>query len=287
MTRKARASHDRPESGAQLEDLPHDELLTYGRGLGLDLDDKLTSAELADRVREYHDLLRGLDRDALLDVIKWSRLPIHENAGTEELARHIARIQQTNYDGLSRRGLITLAQLRGLKTSDADNTEEIIDRLRRQLGFWQRWHRKRRSWVGSMLSKLVDDKTTHNADDYQFLPDDGGVSDADSARSLKRQIEDHGVVGGIASRLRGAADDYIKIKLDEIERRIDAKMDQIDQRLAEWRDREVANRLKIIRITLAATVLVAILSLGYNFLKHETLATPEQNVEQTTQERPH
>lgn len=286
MTKKANASHDRPESSPQLEDLPHDELLTYGRGLGLDLDDKLTSAELADRVRQHHDLLRGLDRDALLDVIKWSRLPIRENAGTEEMARHIARIQQTNYDGLSRRGLITLAQLRGLKISDADNTEEIIDKLRRQLSFRQRWNRKRRSWVGSMLSKLVDDKATHNADDYQFLPDESAVSEADSAKSLKRQIEDHGVVGGIASRLRGAADDYIKIKLDEIERRIDAKMDQIDQRLAEWRDREVANRLKIIRITLAATVLVAILSLGYNYLKRETLATPAQNVEQTTQESP-
>lgn len=286
MTDKAKARHDRPESGPRLEDLPHDELLSYGRGLGLDLDDKLTSVELADRVRRHHDLLRGLDRDGLLDIIKWSRQPVRQNAGTEELARQIAQVQQANYDSLSRRGLITLAQLRGLETSDADNTEDIIDKLRRQLGFWQRWHRKRRRMIGSVLSKLIDDKTTHAAGDYQFLPDEGADSDADSARSLKRQIEDHGVVGGIASRLRGAADDYIKIKLDEIEHRIDAKMDQIDQRLAEWRDREVANRLKIIRITLAATVLVAILSLGYNYLKHEAPATPAQSVEQTTQESP-
>jgi len=286
MTKKAKPRHDQTDPGPRLEDLPHDELLSYGRGLGLDLDDKLTSVELADRVRLHHDLLRGLDRDALLDIIKWSRHPIRQNAGTEELARRIARIQQANYDGLSRRGLITLAQLRGLDVSDSDNTHDIIDKLRRQLGFWQRWHRKRRRLIGSVLSKLVDDKTTNHTDDYQFLPDEGADVDADPARSLKRQIEDHGVVGGIASRLRGAADDYIQLKLDEIERRIDAKMDQIDQRLAEWRDREVANRLKIIRITLAATVLVAILSLGYNYLKHQTMATPAHGVEQTTQKSP-
>ena len=88
---------------------------------------------------------------------------------------------------------------------------------------------------------------------------------------LRWSIEDHGVVGGIASRLRGAADDYIKIKLDEIELRIDGKLNQIDQRLAEWRDREVANRLKILRITLVFTVLVAILSLGYNYIKRQAV----------------
>jgi len=285
MTEQHTPSPDRPEQTARLEDLPHDEMLRYGRGLGLELEDDLASDELARRVRSHCDLLRELDRQALLDIIRWSRRPVRENAGKEELAREIARIQQTNYDSLSRRGLVTLARLRGLDAGDADNTEDLIQKLRKQVGFWQRWRRKRRSAVASWLSKMIDGKTDQRADDYQFLPDDAEDPNV-AARSLKRQIEDKGVVGGIASRLRGAADDYIKVKLDEIEQRIDAKMNDIDQRLAEWRDREVANRLKILRITLAFTVLVALLSLGYNYIKHRTQPTQPQKVQQVSKRKP-
>jgi hypothetical protein len=37
--------------------------------------------------------------------------------------------------------------------------------------------------------------------------------------------------------------------------------------LAEWRDKEVANRIRIIKITLWASVIVAIISLIYAYLK--------------------
>ena len=56
----------------------------------------------------------------------------------------------------------------------------------------------------------------------------------------------------------------------EIEARIDRKLDEIDRRLGEWRDREITNRLKIIKITLIASVFVLLLSLGYNYLKRKT-----------------
>jgi hypothetical protein len=63
------------------------------------------------------------------------------------------------------------------------------------------------------------------------------------------------------------ADDYVRQKLDEIEARIDKKLDEIDHRLGEWRDKEIANRLRIIKITLVASVVVAVLSLGYNYVR--------------------
>jgi tetrahydromethanopterin S-methyltransferase subunit G len=77
------------------------------------------------------------------------------------------------------------------------------------------------------------------------------------------------VVGGIARTIRGVADGYVHEKLDEIEARIDRKLDEIDRRLGEWRDREIVNRLKIIKITLIASVFVFLLSLGYNYLKRK------------------
>ena len=80
-------------------------------------------------------------------------------------------------------------------------------------------------------------------------------------------IENVGVVGGIAQKLRGAADLYVREKLDEIERRIDSKLDEIDRRLGEWRDQEVRNRLRIIKITLVTAIIVAVISLGYDYIK--------------------
>ena len=80
-----------------------------------------------------------------------------------------------------------------------------------------------------------------------------------------------------AERLRGAADTYIAAKLDEIEALVDSKLDHVEQRidakivelhrqLREMRDRELRHRLRLLKITLIFTVLVAVLSLGYKWL---------------------
>jgi hypothetical protein len=254
------------EQAAALSDLPPDELLRYGLELGLDLDQDIPPEEMIRRIRARHELLIDLDRDALLDVIVWSRSPVRRSASKDQLAREIARAQRTNYQSLSRRGLVALARLRGIAARESDNAEELIARLRKRDGFWNRLTRKRRSLAASFVTRLLTTSHQEGADEYRFLPEEAAEGTASDQESLKTQIEEHGVVGGLASRLRGAADDYVHAKLEEIEARIDAKLDAIDQRLAEWRDREVANRLKILRITLIFTVLVAVLSLGYKML---------------------
>jgi len=81
----------------------------------------------------------------------------------------------------------------------------------------------------------------------------------------------------VAEKLRGAADEYIAAKLDEIEARVDTKLDEIEQRidakinsldaqLRQMRDQELRHRLRLLKITLIFTVLVALLSLGYKWL---------------------
>ncbi len=257
--------------------MPHDELLRYGRSLGLELTDDLNSDELVERVRRRRELLESLEREGLLEVIRWSRRAVRENAAKEELAREISTVDKTNYESLSRRALVTLARLREIEPSETDTADQIIDKLRKRESFWQRFHRGRRRVVGSLLSRIIDGDSSKTPQEYQYLPEEVGPVKPDdkpaglepTRGSLRRQIEDLGVVGGLAQRLRGAADDYIKVKLDEIEARIDQKLNEIDQRLAEWRDREVANRLRILRITLAFTVVVAVLSLVYNYTKQK------------------
>lgn len=109
-----------------------------------------------------------------------------------------------------------------------------------------------------------------SAREYQYLPTPEGrqpVGSGPASATIKEEIEDAGLFGGITNRIKKSADTYINQKLDEIETRIDRKLDEIDRRLAEWRDKEVANRIKILKITLWASVIVGIVSLIYSYVK--------------------
>jgi len=183
------------------------------------------------------------------------------------LAREIACIKRIDARGLSRRGLLALIKLRGIPVSGDEPTEVLMERLRVYEPFWDRVGRHRRRILGSVIGHFLESKDKNSTpppasgEEYKFLPEE-------SSPSLREHIADQGVMGGLAKRIRGVADDYVREKLDEIELRIDRKLEEIDHRLEDWRDREIANRLKMIRITLVASVLVAILSLGYSLLRH-------------------
>lgn len=246
-------------SSSSLADLPLDELVAYGRELGLSIDPAAPRGELLRLIRERQELLVELDRDAMLDVVMWARIPVRRSASKEQLAKQMATITKARFGGLSDRGLRALARFRGAQVEEGEPRATLERRLRRQEGVWARVNRKRRRVIGSLVSKFVDESPPQG--DYQFLPEEDGGS------SLKESIEEAGVMGGIAHKLRGAADQYLREKLDEIERRIDRKLDEIDSRLGEWRDQEIRNRLRIVKITLITAIVVAIVSLGYDHLK--------------------
>lgn len=251
-------------SSSSLTDLPVDELIAYGRDLGLTIRGDAPRGELLRRIRARQEQLMRLDREALLDVVAWARVPVRRSSSKEELAKHIASIEAVRFDGLSQRGLRALAVLRELRVETNDSRGTIEHRLRRSEGFWGRYRRRRRRAIGSLISKVL--RAAPQQGEYRFLPEEGG------ARSLKQSIEEAGVVGGIAQKLRGAADEYVHQKLDEIEQRIDRKLDDIDGRLAEWRDQEIKNRLRIVKITLIAAIIVAVVSLGYDYVKSRSQA---------------
>jgi len=243
-----------------LSELPGDELIRYGRTLGLTLPEDTAHGEALRLVRARQELLLELDREAMLDVVAWLRVPVRRSSSKEQLAAIMADHPRSRFEGLTERGLRALARLSGVEPVDGETRENLEQRLRKAGGLGSRLRRWRRRWAGSIVSKILSAADPGSQKTYQFLPEEGGPS-------LRQDIEQSGLVGGVARRIKGAADEYVAQKLDEIEKRIDRKLDEIDKRLCEWRDREVTHRLRIIRITLAASVLVALLSLLYDYLR--------------------
>jgi hypothetical protein len=251
----------------QLGDLPKDELAALAEEFGLDSTRFKERQELVSAIHDRRQLIASLDRDAMMDVVRWGRRPVAFNASNEQLAQEIFKIRSMRFGGLSERGLLALAKLRGVECADDDPVPLLIKKLKKQEGFFARLNRKRRSFIAGVVANIVGE--AESSHEYAYLPaPDGKTTSAGPAgqASIKQEIEEAGLFGGISNRLKKTADSYINQKLDEIEARIDRKLDEIDRRLAEWRDKEVANRLKILKITLWASVIVGIISLIYSYV---------------------
>jgi|SRR5580658_9358126 hypothetical protein len=257
----------------QLADLPIDELSHLAEELGLDPTRYGTPQELVAAVQDRRAMIANMDRQAMLDVIRWGRRPLAVNANQEQIAREIVCVKSMRFAGLSPRGLLVLAKLRGVEAEDETDVPELIRLLKKKEGFFNRINRKRRAMLGQIVANMFGEAQSDQ--DYKFLPADGEEatdkraevkSAAAGSESIKKEIEESGLFGGITNRIKKTADQYLNQKLDEIEARIDSKLDEIDRRLAEWRDKEIANRIRILKITLWASVIVGIVSLIYSYV---------------------
>lgn len=126
------------------------------------------------------------------------------------------------------------------------------------------------------LGRLLEDpgNEAQEATGPQETDSEKQAPDHEREKSLRRV----GALHSVAEQLRGAADKYLAAKMDEIEARVDQKLDNIENRidekivelhmqLAEMRDRELRHRLRLLKLTLLFTVLVAALSLLYKWLE--------------------
>ena len=247
----------------QLSELPRDELNHLAEEFGLDPTRHKTRQSLIAAIHDRRQLIASLDRDAMLDVVRWGRRPVTATAGKEQIAQEIARVRSMRFAGLSQPGLVVLAKLRGIEAGDNDPVPLLVRKLKKKEGIFSRLNRKRRAVLGGMISRMIGEE---GPSDYQFLPNDGAPSAASPGPTIREDIEESGVLGGITNRIKKTADAYLNQKLDEIEARIDRKLDEIDRRLAEWRDKEIANRIRILKITLWASVIVALVSLIYSYV---------------------
>jgi len=250
----------------QLSELPRDELQHLAEEFGLDAIKFVDRQQLVSAIHDRRQMIAGLDRDAMLDVVRWGRRPVTANATREQIAQEIARIRSMRFAGLSQRGLVVLARMRGIRALDSDPVPVLVKALKKQEGLLKKLNRKRRSMVASIVAGMVGH--ADSSADYQFLPDASSAPGIAPARtsSLKEDIEEAGLIGGLTTRLKKNADAYLNQKLDEIEARIDRKLDEIDRRLGDWRDKEIANRIRILKITLWASVIVGAASLIYSYI---------------------
>lgn len=246
--------------------MPRDELDHLAEEFGLDPTSFKSRQALVAAIHDRRHLIASMDRDAMLDIVRWGRRPVTSSASKEQIAHEISRIRSMRFAGLSQPGLVTLAKLRGLDARDDDPVPVLVRKLKKKEGFLSRINRKRRAMLGSLIARIIGEE---GPSDYQFIPADPqspSTSGPAPVPTLREDIEEAGLFGGISNRIKKSADSYVNTKLDEIEARIDRKLDEIDRRLAEWRDKEVANRIKILKITLWASVVVAVVSLIYSYI---------------------
>jgi hypothetical protein len=263
----------------QLADLPREELDHLAEDFGLEPHRYKTRQHLVAALHDRRQMIAGLDREAMLDVVRWGRRPIALNASNEQIAQEIVRITSMRFHGLSQRGLVVLSRMRGVAAQENDPIPLLVKQLKKEEGLFAKLARKRRAMMGSIVANMIGD--TQSAGEYQYLPSSGqasppGEGNPTAARptvqsaapaSLKRDIEESGLIGGISNRIKKTADNYLNQKLDEVEARIDRKLDEIDRRLAEWRDKEVANRIRILKVTLWLSVVVGAFSLIYAYIQ--------------------
>jgi alkylhydroperoxidase family enzyme len=271
----------------QMSEMPREELDHLAEEFGLDPTSYPHRQHLVAAIHDRRQMIAAMDREAMLDVVRWGRRPITVNASKEQVAQEIVRITSMRFAGLSQRGLVVLARLRGIEARDDDPVPVLVKRLKKKEGLFAKINRKRRAVLGGIVARIVGEDGAPS--DYQFVPEGNSapaaqatVSPAAAATpssrsaSIKQDIEESGLLGGITNRLKKSADSYVNQKLDEIEARIDRKLDEIDRRLAEWRDKEIANRIRILKITLWASVIVAVCSLMYTYIDVHFINPPAQ-----------
>jgi hypothetical protein len=282
----------------QMSEMPREELDHLAEEFGLDPTAFPHRQHLVAAIHDRRQMIAAMDREAMLDVVRWGRRPITVNASKEQVAQEIVRITSMRFAGLSQRGLVVLARLRGIEARDDDPVPVLIKRLKKKEGLFAKINRKRRAMLGGIVAKIVgEDGAAVAAGDYQFVPEGSSAPAAQAtvssaaapsgkSASIKQDIEESGLLGGITNRLKKSADSYVNQKLDEIEARIDRKLDEIDRRLAEWRDKEIANRIRILKITLWASVIVAVCSLMYTYIDVHFINPPAQTTTTTTNGTP-
>src|SRR5258708_6298701 len=73
----------------QLQELPKDELKTLAEEFGVDPSRLQSPQHLVAALHERRQLIASMDREALLDIVKWARRPMPLNASKEQLAQEI------------------------------------------------------------------------------------------------------------------------------------------------------------------------------------------------------
>lgn len=277
---------------------PTDErLVAEARRLGVRDPESIPTDELEQTVVRRLNTIDEAEPETLRSILEWAGENVDSAIADDRrrLAERIVRLRLDGLDELDRTQIETLLRLHDIPFDD-----EMSDRrLRRLLQPGNRLRRMMRRTRRRLAGYIVN-KALHSMRGEPEQPEPGVAPDdeqeespvegteregepkrengaaaeptnGEKARARKLAADEHikrkGLVQGLTSYVRGTVDEYVAQKLDEIEARIDEKLDQIDRRMDDWRRRELAHRLRILKITLVVTAAVAIVSLVYELIK--------------------
>lgn len=263
-----------PATTVHLKDEPVEALAKVATDLGIEPKDYPDKAALVSAILDRRTLIGVLDREALAELVRWGGRDVPPTATKEALAHEAVQIKSMRFANLSLRALVVLAKLRGLDVAPDATRDDVLGLLKSKEGFWQKLNRKRRAFVGSMVSKMIggDLLGTQTPDVDTSAPAASASAStkpaSGSERPIEHEIEEAGLIAGLTSRVKRTADQYLNQKLDEIEARIDRKLDEIDRKLGQWRDKEIANRIRILKISLWATVAIGGATLVISWISH-------------------
>src|SRR5580765_7475598 len=182
-----------------LEEKPREELDHIAEDIGLDSSQYRTPRRLAPAIQERREMINAMDREAMLEAARWGRRPIPPNPTKEQLALEISQIKSMRFTGLPLRGLIVLAVMRGVPLKGDETEPELVRKLKKQEGFFRKIARKRRAWMGSIISGMLGEQEFRT--DEQFAaPQEPGLGTTNDPTlppltegSLKDEIEEAGV----------------------------------------------------------------------------------------------
>src|SRR3954469_25540042 len=142
----------------QMSEMPRDELEHLAEEFGLDPTRYELRQDLVAAIHDRRQMIAAMDREAMLEVVRWGRRPVTVNATKEQIAQEIVRITSMRFVGLSQRGLVVLARLRGLVARDDDPVPVLVRRLKKSEGLFAKVNRKRRAMLGGIVAKIMGEE---------------------------------------------------------------------------------------------------------------------------------
>ena len=192
------------------------------RGPGAGLHAIKTQQVLVAAVHDRRQLIAGLDRQAMLDVVRWGRRPVTINATKEQIAQEIARIRSMKFAGLSHRGLLVLARPARRRGDRGRPAAAGGPQAEKTGGIFQPAESQAAGSARGDGGHASSEKTFRRPT-TSFCPSRATErqirqsSDRPSPRPSKKRSRNPGLFGGISNRLKKSADVYLNQKLDEIE----------------------------------------------------------------------
>ena len=114
---------------------------------------------------------------------------------------------------------------------------------------------------------LARDEVRHIGEAVVLVAAETRQQAEEAARAVRVDYEELPAILSIEEGFKkGEIEARVDAKLDAIEGRIDRKIVELHRQLAEMRDRELRHRLRVLKITLIFTALVALLSLVYKWV---------------------